>query len=335
MRSAFMLCLVPVVACQAPAERAATPEPSAAPIDFTVVGDGPVIDPADYGAAYLLPGATVVDDGTIHLYPVAFFDDPTVQPRVLHLTSGDGTTWEGDADASVLEAVASELDDVGAVPSSAFVDDGTWVMYGGGRLPGGTQTIIWRATAPGPNGPWTAHPEPVLTPDGSGWDGALTDHPGVAPTDDGYLMGYGGAGLAAPNRNRIGMATSTDGVTWTRVAATMAEADDAEALGPAACGVDARTMFEPHVLPADDGNLLVFGVMRAGMDTAMQILTATSNDGVTWTCASDGDGLGSDDFPGEPGLHSLVPFALDGSPHLLVEVLGAGSSTLWLARAGG
>jgi predicted GH43/DUF377 family glycosyl hydrolase len=338
LRSAFMLCLVvPAVACQAPVEPVASPEPSATtPIELGVLGDGPVIDPADYGAAYLLPGATVVDGGTIHLFPVAFSDDSAVRPRVLHLISEDGTTWTGDADASVLEAVSSQLDEIGAVPSSAFIDaDGTWVMYGGGRLPGGTQSIIWRATAPGPDGPWTPHPEPVLTPDGSGWDGAITDHPGVLPTADGYLMGYGGAGLAAPNRNRIGMAASTDGITWTRIAATMAEADDADALGPAACDVDARTMFEPHLLAADDGHLLVFGVMRAGMDSAMRILTATSSDGATWTCASEGDGLGSDDFPGEPAIHSLVPFEHDGSLHVLVEVLGDGSSSLWLVRAGG
>ena len=228
-----------------------------------------------------------------------------------------------------------ELDDIGAVPSSVLIDDdGTWVMYGGGRLPGGNDPIVWRATAPGPDGPWTAHPYPVLEPDGEGWDGAITDHPSVIQEADGYVMGYGGAGIAQPNRNRIGMAASPDGVSWTRLAATLEGADDDQALGPSACGLEARTMFEPHLLSTDDGHLLFFGVMLEGEDDAMQILAATSPDGVQWACASGRHALASDDFPGAPGLHSFVAIEDRGATMLLVEVLGDASSRLWLAQAG-
>ena len=336
LRSAFLVCMVPVVACQAPSASVDEPEPSEAALTFSVVGDAPVLDPDDYGADYLLPGAAVVHEETIHLFPVASSLDPTEAPRVLHLVSDDGRTWTGDPSASLLADFAIELDAIGAVPSSAFVaDDGTWVMYGGGRLPGGTDPIVWRATAPGADGPWTAHPNPVLVPDGEGWDGAITDHPGVLPTQDGYLMGYGGASAAAPNRNRIGMATSADGVAWTRMAASLAGADDAQALGPSACGVDARSMFEPHLLATDDGNLLVFGVMLEGELDAMEILAATSADATQWTCASGGDALGSDDFPAAPSLHSFVAFEDDGAPLMLVEILGEARSTLWLVRADG
>lgn len=63
---------------------------------------------------------------------------------MLHLASDDGVSWSGDPDASVLKDFALELDDVGAVPSSAFVtDDGTWVMVGGGRLPGGERPMAY------------------------------------------------------------------------------------------------------------------------------------------------------------------------------------------------
>ena len=330
-----MVCLVPVVACQAPSVTDEPPEPSESPITFSVVGDAPVIEPDDYGAAFLLPGAMVVHDDTYHLYPVAFYADEAEAPRVLHLTSADGESWTGDPAASVLEDFELELDDTGAIPSSAFVaNDGAWVMYGGGRLPGGTEPVVWRATAPGPDGPWTAHPDPVLEPDGEGWDGAITDHPGVISTEDGYLMGYGGASIGSPNRNRIGFATSTDGVTWTRVPATLDGADDDQALGPSACGVEARTMFEPHLLASDDGFSLVFGVMLEGSDDAMQILAAGSSDGVNWTCPSGADVLASDDFPGAPGLHSFVAVEDDGATLMLVEVLGDASSKLWLARSG-
>ncbi len=335
VRLAFVVCMVPVVACQAPTASVDSPASSGAAINFVIVGEQPVIEPADYGAAFLLPGAGVVHDGTYHLYPVAFYADPAEPPRVLHLTSEDGRSWSGDPSASVLADFEIELDDIGAVPSSVLIDDdGTWVMYGGGRLPGGNDPIVWRATAPGPDGPWTAHPYPVLEPDGEGWDGAITDHPSVIQEADGYVMGYGGAGVAQPNRNRIGMAASPDGVSWTRLAATLEGADDDQALGPSACGVEARTMFEPHLLSTDDGHLLFFGVMLEGEDDAMQILAATSADGVQWACASGRHALASDDFPGAPGLHSFVALEDRGATMLLVEVLGDASSRLWLAQAG-
>ncbi len=333
-RWAAVLCVVPIVGCQPPAAESPSPELSApTSVTFAVVGDTPVIDPVDYGAAYLLPGATVVHDGSVHLFPVAFSADPAERPRVLHLASDDGVAWSGDPDASVLEDFALELDDIGAVPSSAFVaDDGTWVMVGGGRLPGGERPIAWRATAPGPDGPWTAHAVPILEPSEEGWDTAIVDHPSVIPVADGYLMAYGGASRTAPNRSRIGLATSGDGVVWTRVDATMEGADDAHALGPDACGIDARTMVEPHLLTIDGGLLLVFGVMPEGSDSDMQILTATSSDGRAWTSASGAEALGSDDVAGR-SIHSLAVIDhADAPPSLLIEILGDDQSTLWLAR---
>ena len=334
LRLAWPVCLLPLVACGTPSASVHQPEPSETPLTFSVVGDAPVIDPEDYGADYLLPGAAVVHEGTYHLYPVASSLDSSEAPRVLHLTSADGRAWAGDPSASVLADFAIELDGIGPVPSSAFVtDDGTWVMYGSGRLPGGTDPIVWRATAPGADGPWTADPDPVLVPDGEGWDGAVTDHPGVLPTEDGYLMGYGGASASAPNRNRIGMATSADGLTWTRTPASLDGADDDQAPGPSACGVDARSMFEPHLLARDDGHLLVVGVMLEGERDAMEIFAATSPDGTRWKCAP-GEGLASDDFAGEPSLHSFVAVREGGWTLLLVEVLGEASSAIWLVRAG-
>lgn len=335
LRSPFLVCLVPVVACQAPPASVEAPEASEAALTFSVVGDAPVIEPDDFGADYLLPGAAVVHEEVYHLYPVAFVADGTQAPRVLHLTSNDGLTWTGDPSASMLDSFAIEMDDVGPVPSSALVaEDGTWLMYGSGRRPGGDEPIVWRATAPGPNGPWIAHPDPVLVPDADGWDSAITDHPAVLRTEDAYVMGYGGAAAAAPNRNRIGIATSSDGVTWTRQRSALAGADDGQALGPSACGVDARSMFEPHLLATDEGHRLVFGVMLAGERDAMEIISVTSPDAVRWRCRRGDDAVTSDDFPGAPILHSFVAFHDDDDLVMLVEVLGEAASTLWLVRSG-
>ena len=337
LRSALIACIAPIAACQGAAPTIDPPNPSAAEaLVFRVVGDAPVIDPTDYGADYLLPGAAVVHEGTIHLFPVTFSAETRAAPRVLHLTSEDGRTWSGDGSASLLADFEIELDDIGAVPSSVFVaDDGTWVMYGGGRLPGGTDPVVWRATAPDADGPWTAHPDPVLVPDLEGWDSAVADHPSVVATEDGYLMAYGGAGIATPNRNRIGVASSDDGLSWARLPASIDGADDNRALGPSACGIAARSMFEPQLFTTDAGYRLVVGVMLEGELDAMEILVATSADGTSWTCAPGDDSLASEDVPRAPSLHSFVAVEDDGEVLILVEVLGRASSTIWLANAGG
>jgi hypothetical protein len=334
LRSALIACIVPISACQAPASSVDPPEPSTIEaVAFSVVGDGPIIDPADFDADYLLPGAAVINEGTIHLFPVAFSAEAQEAPRVLHLTSDDGRTWSGDGSLSLLADFEIELDDIGAVPSSVFVTaDGTWVMYGGGRLPGGTDPVVWRATAPDADGPWTAHPDPVLVPEVAGWDSAVTDHPSVVPTEDGYLMAYGGASIETPNRNRIGLASSEDGLSWARMPASLDGADDDLAIGPSACGIDARSMFEPQLFAADAGYRLVVGVMLEGELDAMEILAASSADGTRWTCASD-DPVASSDLPGAPSLHSFVAVEVDGAVWLLVEILGEASSTIWLLTA--
>ena len=335
LRSALIACVVPIAACQAPASSVEAPGPSAAEsLAFFVVGDTPVIDPRHYGADYLLPGAATAHEDTLHLFPVTFSAEAQEAPRVLHLTSEDGRTWSGDGSASLLADFEIELNEIGPVPSSVFVaDDGTWVMYGGGRRPGGSDPVVWRATAPHADGPWTAHPEPVLVPDVERWDSAVSDHPSVVPADDGYLMAYGGASIATPNRNRIGVATSGDGLSWARLPASLEGADDDQALGPRACGIEARSMFEPQLFEIDAGYRLVAGVMLEGELDAMEILAATSADGTNWTCETD-DTISSTDFPDAPSLHSFAAVENEDEVLILVEVLGDASSTIWLARAG-
>ena len=156
---------------------------------------------------------------------------------------------------------------------------------------------------------------------------------GRTPEEDGESVAPAhAAGIRLPAVNLF--ATSIDGVTWTKAVATLDGADDDQALGPGACGVEARTRFEPHVLATADGHLLMFGVMGEGRAAPMQILAATSPDGVDWTRAPGDGALASEDSPGAPAIHSFVALEDDGVPLMLVEVLGDASSALWLARAG-
>ncbi len=310
-----------------------TPTSSASSAQATSVPEL-VLAHQEVDVAYVLPGAAVEQDGVHHLWAVLFDADPDAPPRVVHLTSSDGRAWDGDTEISVLDGAAIGLDSVGPVPSSVLVGaDGSWRMYGSGRLAETETPIVWTASAQGPDGPWTVAPEPVLRPSGEGWDGQITDHPSVVATEDGYLMAYGGASGSAPNRNRIGFARSTDGLTWDRTPAALDTADDPDALGPSACGIDARSMVEPELRPADDGYRLSFGIFEATADT-MAIGAAVSTDGKSWTCVRDGPVAASRELEGAPGIHSFLSLRIDDREWLLVELLAADSSAsdLWLVE---
>lgn len=290
------------------------------------------IDHETLGVDYLLPGASIVHDGQAHLWVVAFGGAAGDAPSILHLAADEVGPWESDPAPVEMRDRGLGLDDMGPIPSSVLVEaDGTWTMYGGGRLPG-DRPVIWRATAPGPDGPWSLHPHPLLELSTVGWDNDIVDHPSVVATDDGYLMTYGGETRAAPNRSRIGAAVSTDGIAWERVAVTLPDADDELAIGPSACGIEARTMFEPELVDTGDGYRLHFGAMRTEPSDVMVIGELASEDGVTWRCAVDGPLLEPDDIVAGAGLHSYL--AVRGGDHdeLLVEVLGSEtpSSDIWL-----
>ena len=283
-------------------------------------------------ADYLLPGAALVHDGTAHLWVVAFDDGEP--PTVRHLVADEVGTWTAtDATLTAMNADAIGLNEIGPIPSSVLVEaDGRWTMYGGGRLPG-DRAVIWRATAPGPDGPWQMHPDPVLEPSADGWDDHIVDHPSVVAVEDGYLMTYGGESRTARNRGRIGAAVSPDGITWERVHITLPDADDEAAAGPAACGIEARTMFEPELVDMGDGYRLHFGAMRTEPVDEMVIGELWSGDGRTWRCAADGPVVVPGDLVPDAGLHSYLAVR-GGSDALLVEVLGPDtpSSDVWLVH---
>ena len=334
-RHAVVLVASLLAGCTAVAPASVSPSVQPLPSEVPATPER-VVEHDEMDTAYLMPSAALEHDGVQHLWPVAFSEDSGAPPRVFHLQSTDGRSWTGDPAASLLDGAVLGLNGIGPIPSSVLVEpDGTWRLFGGGRLSGSDQAVVWTATASQPEGPWTMFDEPILRPERGSWDNFIADHPSVVRTDDGYLMAYGGAGSAAPNRHRIGMARSSDGLDWERFSVTLSDADDGDAMGPAGCGIDARTMFEPELRRVDDGFRLHFGVMTLDADE-MVIGSASSADGLTWTCDATQPVLEPADFAGRPRLHSYTELAVDGRSHLLVEVLDAASSSsdIWLVASG-
>ena len=334
----------PPAATPAGASTAPTVEPSeaAAPALFHIVGDAPVIERTivpDRGA--VLPGAVAVDaDGTYHAWVIAFADTPGTQD-LHHLTSDDAVTWTVQLDDS-LEGLSEGFGNPGALPASVIQDGDDWVMYLTGTLASERAGWdIWRATAPGPDGPWTRGDEPVLRRGPAGaWDSGGLDFPSVIPlAEGGWAMFFSGIDPAHPEGGAVGRATSDDGIEWTKddddatTDARLAESDPV--VEPGLCGgFDTRAVHQPRVLAAADNTVMAYAGYAGDNESRPQVGYADSLDeGATWGCEWPNPALNTATLP-EGGIHTIVAFQRGDRLALLVEWLTNDGTDDWLAEFG-
>ena len=156
--------------------------------------------------------------------------------------------------------------------------DGTFHMWYGGRknpAAGGVWKIGLATSADGIN--WTrSSSNPVLNsgPAGS-WDESQVDQPSVLIDGSAYYMWY--QGKNALIKTRFGLATSADGINWTK-----SSSNPVLNLGPSGAWDDAR-IADPDVLKING----TYYMWYAGMDgSTWRIGLATSADGINWTKSS-------------------------------------------------
>ncbi|WP_024873689.1 family 43 glycosylhydrolase [Saccharomonospora piscinae] len=105
-----------------------------------------------------------------------------------------------------------------------LVEDGTvrmwWCSQYGSAAPAGDDILYAEArSVSGPfTGPGGGIPRAVLSGDPGGFDAVHTCDPSVIRVDGTYYLYYTGAAGDHAHGNAIGVATSTDGVNWTRAA---------------------------------------------------------------------------------------------------------------------
>ncbi len=318
---------------------AGTPRPSAQAGPFRIVGSEPVIARGIVpDRTAILPSSVTFDDGTYHAWIVAFTGVPGTQD-IHHLTSPDAVTWAVAEDES-LQALSEGLSDPGAFPTSVFADGEEWVMfYSAVQAPQREGWEIWRATAPGPDGPWTAGEQPVVRRGPAGaWDAGSLDFPSVVRTEAGYLMLYSGVNGIQRETGSIGLATSNDGIAWTKhddpatAEAGLAESDPVVA--PGLCGTfDARAVQQPRIVAQGDRLLLAYAGYAGALESRASVgLAQSEDDGRTWSCAWPSPALDPTGFP--PGsVHTLAAFRRGDRVALMVEWLAGGGTDVWLAEA--
>jgi predicted GH43/DUF377 family glycosyl hydrolase len=292
----------------------ASPSPVPASVSFTFPdGEEPAVTRELTGIdeQYINPGAVIDDGGKLHMFANVFtgWPGPVQMP---HLTSTDGATWALVSPEPVLTSDDFPLADPGADISTGFIaDDGTWVLiYETVAI--GEPWVLGRATAPGPDGPWTVEADPIIEagPEGS-WDAAGHSWPSVVRTDAGYLMFF--TGLDVPRgTGSIGLATSTDGVTWTKQQqpVLVAEADWEDG-----------SLDRPRVAVTPDGLVMVY----AGRDLTDRGV-AWSGDGMTWERDGQAPVLTDADLPVGKRCWDAALIYRDGTLTYYLEIGGTGAS---------
>lgn len=263
-----------------------------APPFFEIYSPDPIVPRGEKGTwddRYTDPGAVIYHDGLFHMFRNGFRAFPATS-QVGYVTSSDGYIWEKQGEEPIFKSDDVPLNKIGMYASSVIVeDDGTWVMYFyTWDSPGYPQSrgVIGRASAASPNGPWTSDETPVLVNGPSGaWDSAQVLAPFVLKTEAGYIMYFSGAD--EKGIQRIGMATSEDGIRWTKYndpATTDKPFAQSDPVFVTAEGNewDSGWVHQPRVFETDKGWLMIYRGARSSSGQGMAIGMATSDDGIHW-----------------------------------------------------
>jgi predicted GH43/DUF377 family glycosyl hydrolase len=256
------------------------------PVLFTAVNpaDQPMLPRPDadspFDSIYTDVGAVIYHEGLFHLFYNAIHGWPPREILIGYATSPDGINWTREVDEPLFQAEDVSYSGHTLLVSSALVeDDGNWVLYfySWPSMSTSVTSAIGRITAPGPTGPWTADEAPALEVSIDGWDNFSVANPYVVQHDDGtYYMYYTGL-LKGNLESSIGLATSADGITWTKHEEPVLLTGDAP--------WSERKISGPKVLATDEDWLMIYrNDVISGAPRTLGY--ATSPDGITWTHTS-------------------------------------------------
>jgi predicted GH43/DUF377 family glycosyl hydrolase len=241
-----------------------------------------------------------------HMFYTAYSNSETPQ-AIGYASSDDGIHWTKHEGNPIFEGSGNNnFDDFGVNRPVVMVeDDGTWVMYYNGNAASGLPPFgkgIGRATATSPTGPWTRSETPVLEAGAlRRWDGAFIFPDSVLKTDDGYVMYYSGTGGNQGMVGMVGMATSPDGITWTKYddpSTTNRPFDESDPvlLGGEIGDWDGQQSWGAGVQQSDNAWEMTYtgGATTGGVYQA-QVGYAHSDDGIHWTKYADNPIISVDD----------------------------------------
>jgi predicted GH43/DUF377 family glycosyl hydrolase len=213
--------------------------------------------------------ASVYHDGSVFHMWFSGADGPGGQ--IGHAVSSDGINWTKDPGNPVIVVGSpGRWDDFTIYTPSVLVEGSTYRMWFTGHS-GSTWMIGYANSTDGHT--WTKIPSVPVLDEGSpgSWDDDLVWTPSVVYEGGTYHMWYTGRDGA---KNRIGYATSSDGITWSKYGG-----NPVLDLGPGGTWDD-NELYTLSVIYNGSG----FEMWYGGDDNPyVRIGYATSPDGMTWT----------------------------------------------------
>lgn len=296
--------------------------------------------PDEWSSTFIDPGAVVFHEGEWHMFYNGI-DQWPAHVNVGYATSPDGVDWTKQATDPVFETSAIPYAGISAFMSDVEVlDDGTWAMWFYTVESANTFATgeVGRLTAPGPFGPWVADPEPALAKGSEGsWDSAGVSNPTVSRVGDEWWMWFDAnmGDLESEGDRSIGLAYSSDGVTWVRrddpttVESPYDESDPVLVTDPGEW--DERRVYDPGVVASDSGFVMTYFTRRPGTSSPEYFVgLAYSSDGVAWT-KDAGNPFFASRSSGFTGVFLSTLIATDDGYVLLydAQTSPAGGTTLW------
>lgn len=268
------------------------------------------------------PGAAIYYDGHYHLFVNGYPGGIGTNNGIGYRISDDGVHYEWATDEPILRR-----DDMPNAPLSIaatdviVLEDGTWVLYFFNFNSSGwphNRGTIGRATASDPAGDWTVDADIVLDQGEEGaWDERSVVYATVTQVEEGFVMYY--IGEDARGVERLGRATSEDGIVWEKDAEPVFELDRDLAENP--------SFVVNEVVYDGERWILAYKSNRAGVGFAF------SDDGITWERYADNPVILSVDISGLTAI-GYISFILDenGEGMLFFEGNSGGYTQVYAAH---
>jgi hypothetical protein len=263
--------------------------------NFTWYENNPILSGGGQGewdVIKVLEGKVLYVDDVFHMFYTGIGVNSV---GIGYAVSSDGLAFTKHADNPILQSDGEGFDAVGVSHGTPLLVADTWMLYYNAINVGEKYrevtaggSSIGLTTAPDPTGPWSAGQQ-VLTSGASGeWDSGFIIPNSIVTTEDGYRMYYSAGSDPEVKVMMCGMATSPDGITWTKyddpttTQAPFAESDPVMQPGPSAWDSD---LVQCRVLKTDKG----WEMFYLGWDGASIAATgyAFSPDGVQWSKYAD------------------------------------------------
>jgi predicted GH43/DUF377 family glycosyl hydrolase len=232
----------------------------------------------------------VIKEGTVYKmwYTCGGLNYPTdteLRSRICYCTSTDGLNWDKYVGNPVMDVSYDGLwDSLGVETVSIIIDPSAvaserYKMWYAGQYFNDYRYDIGYAFSPDGIS-WTKHAAPVLqVGTASEWDNGFLEGPSVLKEAGVYKMWYCGYdvvvdGSGTDGNTNIGLATSTDGINWTKHPNNPIFTTGTNTW-------DSHYVQDPHVIN-DNG---VYYMWYGGNDVegyGQQVGLATSSDGVSW-----------------------------------------------------